>query len=515
MKRTFFLFTVLALLSARVVFGGGGSQQASASGTNKGKGDLSKPGTLSIMMAPHVNTPMTPDLPIVQELQKRTNTTLEISLIPTSDYNTKVQALIAAKQLPDFIMNHGISQVPQLFEDGVFVYLNDYINETLTPNYWKVLQENSVFKRNTSNDDGKILGVYQIMFRLWSCNWIYNDRLLKTLSNNTPPVDLDSLYAFLKEVKQKYPDVYPLGVGPWAGGSGSIKNPIMWIFNTASNWRIYGDDQYKFGPWDTQKEYADALRYINKLYSENLLDPELFSRSDDDTMSLISNDKVALFWSWIDGLPSWGPGGDSGIEMLPNPPIRGPDGKAWTQTNSPSQIGGFVTSAAKDIPRQMAFWDWQFSDEGTVLLNWGIEDDTYRVVNGKKEYTGKIMNSPRGGPSRYWYGLANPHWMLIWESEPEDYLNGKYVVQSSAIYRQSDMFPPSPNLSLTVAESDIIGPIGTDVANLKTTYEARLIQARPVDFDAIFREFMGELGKAGVQKYVDTYKAAYARYLKR
>lgn len=50
-----------------------------------------------------------------------------------------------------------------------------------------------------------------------------------------------------------------------------------------------------------------------------------------------------------------------------------------------------ITSACKDPVAAVRFIDYMYSPEGSDLLTWGIEGETYRIVDGKKELTEKAL----------------------------------------------------------------------------------------------------------------------------
>lgn len=63
------------------------------------------------------------------------------------------------------------------------------------------------------------------------------------------------------------------------------------------------------------------------------------------------------------------------------------------------QTGIAVTTAVADVDKleKIARWlDYRFSEEGALLLNYGIEGDTYTLVDGKPQFTDKILANPDG-----------------------------------------------------------------------------------------------------------------------
>ena len=55
-----------------------------------------------------------------------------------------------------------------------------------------------------------------------------------------------------------------------------------------------------------------------------------------------------------------------------------------------------ITSKCKDIDKAMKFMDYGYTDEGRMLFNFGIEGDSYEMIDGYPTYTKKITHSEDG-----------------------------------------------------------------------------------------------------------------------
>ena len=187
--------------------------------------ETEEPFEISMLVVQQAGAPLSEDMEVIQELQKRTNTKLTITSVAEDDMPQQIQSMILANQLPDLIEYRG-TEANSLLESGTLLYLNDYVNAENTPNLWKFMEENPDYSRDIHDDNGNIAYIAQATTRKWRCDWIINNTFLQELGMDMPN-DIDSMYAYLKAVKEKYPDATPLGVGPWAGGRNAVIQPVM------------------------------------------------------------------------------------------------------------------------------------------------------------------------------------------------------------------------------------------------------------------------------------------------
>jgi putative aldouronate transport system substrate-binding protein len=57
-----------------------------------------------------------------------------------------------------------------------------------------------------------------------------------------------------------------------------------------------------------------------------------------------------------------------------------------------------ITNKCKNPQKVLEWFNYVFSDEGTMLMNFGIEGDTYTLVDGKPKFTAKITDDPNVSP---------------------------------------------------------------------------------------------------------------------
>ena len=163
--------------------------------------------------------------------------------------------------------------------------------------------------------------------------------------------------------------------------------------------------------------------------------------------------------------------------------------------------------------------NWWFSEEGMNVANYGEEGKTWEMVDGKKTFTDYITNEvPFDGLSvSQWanfnclynnvVGLMDEWRMMQFYTEQE-----LAAMNTWAEYTDSEMKLPA-SVTLTSDESAAIGTKMADIQTYTSENMAKFING-DLDFD-YWETFVSTIEEMGMQDIVDTYQAAYDRYLKR
>jgi putative aldouronate transport system substrate-binding protein len=195
-------------------------------------------------------------------------------------------------------------------------------------------------------------------------------------------------------------------------------------------------------------------------------------------------------------------------------------------------LAGFgigITKDAQDPVRLIKFLDYLASDEGQVLVNWGIEGKHYNVVDGKrvipadvqeqksndqntfKKTTGigNYLLSARYGdgvkdPSGNYYTTTFPEQIQTAYSEEDKKTLAAYGATTyKDLWPASDAFPERKYGAAwtlpfeTGSQANVIFQKTQDIMK-KRIPEA--ILAKPADFDKIYDAFLKDLEDAGVAK---------------
>lgn len=136
-------------------------------------------------------------------------------------------------------------------------------------------------------------------------------------------------------------------------------------------------------------EMLEALKFHAKLREEGLIDPESLTTSGGDWLNKIYSSKVGLFCH------NGGSGNAFTIELQKNLPDAefimipspiGPYGDKGTYKYSSVFQSTYINKDFKDVRRFFKFLDDMCQDDAQLLVNFGIEEEDYTIVNGQVQY---------------------------------------------------------------------------------------------------------------------------------
>ncbi len=289
----------------------------------------------------------------------------------------KLNTMIASGDLPDAMMLDRGADVERLAEAKLIVPLDPYLpNSTLR----KKLGDGVINLLRSS--DGKLY-----CFPNWyiagdrgngNSGWMINTKIYEELGS--PKLEtFDDLTAYLRQVKQKYPDVVPLELGAKGTGfsvmmSGFAENFPIWFINLMA----YPDgDQLK--PLLASPVLKEALTYGSQLFREKLISQDSFTQTRDQYMEKLKNGKAAV----VAGVVAT-EGQEALIDWKKQDPKAGyrviwPIHKAGLdpqkiKVEGYSKLGwncNVISAKAKDPAAIFSYLDWVTSDEGQRIAMFG------------------------------------------------------------------------------------------------------------------------------------------------
>lgn len=284
------LFTLLAACGSSdkpAAEGNSGNSESASEVSKEGFPIVNEPITLT-MMGQDVGIQNWQDMAFFKEMEKKTNIKFEFRNAPADSFDTKRNLVFASGDYPDVFFSGQLQASDEVNYggQGVLIPLEGLIDE-YAPNLKKILDENPDIRKSITTPDGHIYSLPNIdldagWYRgpLW-----YNGKFLKALGMEVPKT-IDELYTYLKRVKEEDPngngkqDEIPLAsvklddLRMWLLGSWGIYNEV-----------IYSDTQDKVHYTPMEPGYKEYLTFLNKLWTEGLLDKETFSQTDEQKKS--------------------------------------------------------------------------------------------------------------------------------------------------------------------------------------------------------------------------------------
>jgi len=178
-----------------------------------------------------------------------------------------------------------------------------------------------------------------------------------------------------------------------------------------------------------------------------------------------------------------------------------------------------ITSSSK-YPTEIARWlDYVFSEEGIMLFNFGIENKTYHMKDGKPVFDDSIAKDPEGRSPFIMQTTFSPisgvGFPSVYYSEAVQQLENPEVVacrNAMDQYKQDTLDYILPDLAFSNEDNDIIRSTMAEINTYVDESLAEFIFAKG-DFSK-WDEFVANIKKMGIQKVIDIYQKAYENYKK-
>ena len=135
--------------------------------------------------------------------------------------------------------------------------------------------------------------------------------------------------------------------------------------------------------------YRDFLTAVQQLYKDGIIDPEFATRKQADMYNTMAANKCASCFTWAQMSQThtealWEQGVTDALFQCVAP-VQGPFGDRYLQERQAVTPLNCITEGAVargNVENILKFWNWQFSEEGINLYNYGIEGYTYDLVDG-------------------------------------------------------------------------------------------------------------------------------------
>lgn len=382
---------------------------------------------------------------------------------PPNNSEDAYKMMVISGNLPDVIMwNHDVS-MDRMYAEGLIIDLTDLIAQ-YAPNLTRIYTERPELRKQVETADGKMyyfpsINPMQTVEEI--CRNCYNgliirDDWLKKLGL-TAPMTIDEWYEVLTAFKTQDPNGngFPDEI-PFDGWGLPYFLPAFGVMNTFC---IKRDGTVAYGPMEP--EYKAYLETMHKWYEEGLLGSNCLIHSDAWKTENIVNDLTGAFVgldnAWRYYLPLLQERANASASFQAMPWLKADDGIRYTAcaeaAGNMSSTVTVITSACKDPVAAVRFIDYMYSPEGSDLLTWGIEGETYRIVDGKKELTEKALtvDEENGWLTLYTYAIGHTAFpkydgeTVVLASYPEEQLVAErtWADASTAL-----IYPPYINFSM-------------------------------------------------------------------
>ena len=458
------------------------------------------------------------ETPFFKELEARTGVHIAFNVPPTGEETTAYNLLIASGELPDLIF--GAQKYPggmdAAADDGYYLDLTPYL-DTYLKDYKAVIDSRPEVAKEVKSDTGRVLGCYQVMTIPQSpyAGLMIRKDWLDELGLEIP-VTYDDWEIVLTKFKEEKGAYAPLCLN--ATGSMTRSYAMSAGFNAIPDFMLV-DGKVVYGA--TTQGWHDYLALMADWYEKGLIDPDFMTTKTEyvDNAMVISGQTGAF--NAIYTLPSSLEGSVPGMELVGvTSPVVHEGDKLHIRINVGAGVSGPVAISAdsKNAEVAMKWMNYLYTEEGALLKNFGLENDTF-VYNseGKPVFTDKIINNPEYTMNQaialYTCPSARFGGLYDWTREQAGMAEKDIAMSDVWAVADGDYMLPT-NLTYYPEESSERATIVTDI---KTYMEEKTVQfiTKVANLDEEWDTYVATIEGIGLQKAIEITQAAYDRYMSR
>lgn len=460
------------------------------------------------------------DVAGVQKVAEATGVSIEWNEMSMMTASEEFNLVVASGDYPDMlsgVASYYAGGQMKAFEDEVIIDLSDYVAE-FAPLYYAAIKADEELYRQTKDDEGRALAIYAI----------YDE----AINNEGAMIRKDWLDQVGKDVPTTFEELTDVMTA--IQSELGVANPIY--VNESVNFLAYGYGVQGFDMVSSsipiyqvdgivrcsfvEDSYKDYITMLAQWYQTGLMNPNFMEFSSDlmsgEVEVEINAERIAIWSGMVTNMTNYyGNAPAESFEVVPAV-ITVDGGKDHITLATRSQDAICITSACDEVELALGWINYWFTDEGSMLYNYGVEGDTYVMDGDTPVYTDKVMNNELGVDATLFcrtFSLAGCSFGYTVQ-ERIYLLYEDYQTEAQLFWTENtDGSYAVPTLSMTTEESDILATYGTDI----TTYASETLP----------KFVMGELSMDQWDDYVDTlmsmnleeiiaaYQAAYDRYLLR
>lgn len=476
---------------------------------------------------------------MMKKLEADTNVKIVWDMTPQASWKEKKNLVIASGELPDGIMGPlsiTADEAQLLGGQGVLIPLEGLIAE-YAPNIQHILDTDPTYRAQVTSPDGHI-------YALTAMQDMGFDSLSVSIINKTwldelglpVPSTTDEFYETLKAFKEN--DMAGNGrTIPFsflyqesADLNREVKREFEWIFlafgvpETPTHVMIEDNGELIFTA--SQEGYKEAIKYLHKLYSEGLIDPEVFSQDRTLLTNKIRQMNVGCYTDYR--LESSMASEEIQDNYVIMPPLKGPNGdQRWLRAKAGMSDGAFAITSACQHPEIAIRWlDNINTPENSIQMLYGMFKEAgwnqSEALVPSTDYPGKWTSNTDLRPADVnpsdwpWSAPIGSSPVIVPHEVIDEYIaeraNNVAKERACAIYRPYlTEYPYNYPFRFTLEEIDELNIIQTDLLNYIYQTVATWIADGGVEEG--WDDYLTQLDNLGLQDYMRLYQQAYERSL--
>lgn len=474
---------------------------------------------LKILMKQPDNVVYADEIPPLDAINEQVGVKTEFEFIKQSEWDTKINLILATGEYPDIIIARGGMDSESLgVEQKIFLPLDDLIQDYM-PNYAeRIAEAGNLVNGRLFASDGKMyaLGFFSSQAINVAAHHFVNQDWLDALKLPTP-TDVEGLTEMFRAFKAqdlngngKADEIPYTSVITPASSHFSVYNMLN-MFGLPYDYNTWAfiDDNKEVQLTPTQESFRECMEWLHMLYEEGLLDVEVISQDDAMIKAKINEGRIGYFSGWRLSASGYDPASEA-FELY----VPGDGAQVSRMIDMASQIV-YLTSTNEHIEKSCEWLDAYLDTENMASMYWGAQNQEQDPTKPGWCYdeNGKIKNlkKPADMTAQPYFG----NYGLFYA--PDQYTLDNLTqapervekTEFCNIYEEAGIIQKYSNSYLRIArmtgeQSTEIGLIKTEMDSAISEYTALFIKEGVTD--ANWNEFCDILKGIGAEKYLQIYR---------
>ncbi len=348
-------------------------------------------------------------------------TGVQVELKEFADGTSLVLALNGATTLPDMFMLHAANYynggIAGVISDGLTIEIEPAMLEQYAPDYWAYINK-PIYLNEITQLDGKMYYLAGHIFeekspyRFWR-GLIYRQDILDAIGRDVPQT-IDEFYDTLVAMKEYGVETPFVFQNKNYLRECIATGELTSAFGLANAAEYQADGVWHYGAYEP--EYKDLLTFLNKLYNESLISVDYLSMEEATSRAMLCNGQAGVMYANNSRLSTYVASLPEGASLVGGYVIHSADQEralySFAEPMTTSDDITYISADCKNVELCMEFYNYLFTDEGNMLRNYGILNESYVIgEDGKPAYTELITNNPDGHSLD---GMARSYALINW-----------------------------------------------------------------------------------------------------
>ena len=465
------------------------------------------------------------DCSIYKAAEEATGIHVDYQGMSTSASNEQFNVMVASGSYPDLIgwgLNFANGDDAEVDEDVILDLTEDIAQ--YAPNYYNLLSTDDELLKTAVSSSGYITAFYGLTTEDGLAKEglaIRTDELQKLgLEKPYTIDDYENVLAAFKDDGLKQP-MMMLAPGAiqdnWLSGAFDVA-AFCNSFPMSVVPTYVQDGEIKFGP--IEDGFKDYITLMHEWYEKGYIEADFISDNSNwnspDYANAITNGEAGIFycdWGNLNG-------------YIENSEVEGFSLEATydmhATEDSINHFGTFITKSAsngfrittncENVELACQWGDWWYSEEGSLLANYGVEGEGFEYVDGVPTFTSLVTDSDLGMRDALLVYASNGTINCVIDNNAAASVYSEVDKAAPEIWAtgMDDEYVIPTSMSLSADDSTEAANIYSDIQTLCMESIAKFITGdKSLDE---FDDFVQQIEDMGIQDYLDIYQECYDDY---